>query len=149
MTTLELQSLYTRLGTCRAVARHLHMSTDKISTYLRDRGVKVNRRGGDWKKMPRHAGHRIVKIEHNRLANEAAGDPSYRAAPVSRELCRHGITCEGVVKPCCMATDGHCTQCLAEHSINAYSGNGASSSWIDPSHGGRGRRIMGHQREAR
>lgn len=47
----EWQKLYDDLGSMRAVARHIGMSTAKICKYLKEQGVVSRKRGGDWKRM--------------------------------------------------------------------------------------------------
>ena len=132
MTREDLQVLYDNLGNMRNLAKHLGMSTADITPYLRQHGVVTRKRGGDWKRMP---GARVAgKIEANRAGNALQGDPAFRARPVQREYCQEQR------RPCVLSGEGHCQACKAEHDLSAYSGAGASSSWIDPSQGGRGKR---------
>ena len=115
-----LQSIYNRLG-CRGAAEHLGMSTATISSHLKANGVIVRKRGGDWKRMPSQ--QRPGKIEANRIANHAAGDPSFRALHVTRHHCAEaGRQCVFT------ASDGNCPTCRAEHSLDSIC-SGASSSW--------------------
>lgn len=107
-TTLELQSLYTRLKTTRAVAEHLGMSTGTICGYLRRNGVVVRKRGGDWKQTPGGG----KKIERNRVENQTSGDPVFRAAPVKRLLCvERRADRAGNVLLCVETADGVCGIC--------------------------------------
>ena len=125
--TESLQQIYDRLGTVKLVAAHLGRSTNNICSYLRGQGVTVRTSGSNRKRFPR-----TVKIERNRIANATTGDPAYRAAPTTRHYCQEQR------RRCCLdPTD--CPACRSEHSLDSYSGAGASSSWIDPSHGSRGR----------
>ena len=124
----SLQQIYDRLGTVKLVAAHLGRSTNTICSYLRGQGVSVRTSGSNRKRWPKG------KIEPHRIANSINGDPAFRAAPVHRHFCQEQS------RPCVLGpTD--CPACRSEHSLDSYSGNGASSSWFDPSQGSRGRQV--------